>query len=719
MSAYSRVSDSVSKLSSGLRVQSARDDAASLAIGSRLNAEVAAMRVAGENAQQASSALQIAEGGYATIETILIRLKELSVQAASGQLSSAERSFLDTEFQRLRTEITRISRDTQFNGVTLLRGGSAIRATDIGLNITAAQGYVGISFDRDADVFNTTALPAYATGGSTPHGVVTGDFDNDGNQDMVVADFVIAGPNVGVLLGNGDGTFQTASTVALGVLNRSPNEMTAADFDGDGNLDLAIQTGGIANQVVRLLGNGDGTFSAASAVGDSLGALVDIASADFDGDDNVDLAVVDDSGNAEILLGNGDGTFTAQGGIAISGSGTNTALRAVDIDNDGNVDLVVSRSGDDNVTVLRGNGDGTFQAGVAYATQSSPSDVYVADLNGDGYADLVAANEGSDSVSVFLNNRDGTFASAVNYAVGAAPKSVAVGDFDGDGIKDIAVTDKNDDTISVLSGNGGGTFAAAVTHGTGSAPHGLATADFDGDGVDDLAASNESDGSVSILASGVQAGDGFELAYDTATNRFTLTNTTTGRAYSSAVVSSAPAAGTTRDVRFEGTGMIITLDSNWNPAVALNTNNAFSVISTVSTDLALKFKVGTDGRSEDDIAVALGLASLEGLASGLSAASLVTASGANDAIGVIDEAITAVVSRRADMGAAQNRLEYAVSNLLSLGENVEAGRSTLLDLDVASEISRLTSERILVNSAVALLAQSNITYSRRLLGLFR
>ncbi len=118
-------SESIAKLSSGTRVNSAKDDAASLAIGSRLRAEVAALKTASVNASQAGSLLQIADGALSTVSDILIRLKELAVQASSGQFSSVERGVLDSEFQALSEEITRISQDTEFNGTQLIAGGAS------------------------------------------------------------------------------------------------------------------------------------------------------------------------------------------------------------------------------------------------------------------------------------------------------------------------------------------------------------------------------------------------------------------------------------------------------------------------------------------------------------------------------------------------------------------------------------------------------------------
>ncbi|MBO6773408.1 MULTISPECIES: flagellin [unclassified Thalassospira] len=130
---------SLSKLSSGTRVVSARDDAASMAIGARLNATTEALKTASVNVGQANSMLQIADGGMATIDNILVRMKTLAVQASSGNLSDTERGFLNDEFVQLREEIDRIASSTNFNGIQLLGDGGDV-ALDFGDLAAGQQG---------------------------------------------------------------------------------------------------------------------------------------------------------------------------------------------------------------------------------------------------------------------------------------------------------------------------------------------------------------------------------------------------------------------------------------------------------------------------------------------------------------------------------------------------------------------------------------------------
>ncbi len=145
---------SLAKLSSGTRVVSARDDAASMAIGARLNAESQSLKTATVNVGQANSMLQIADGGMATIDNVLVRMKSLAVQASSGNLSDVERGFLNDEYGNLKDEINRISATTKFNGVQLLGsgGGAEVNPGLIGTAVTTANGIQGLTFSSNSPI---------------------------------------------------------------------------------------------------------------------------------------------------------------------------------------------------------------------------------------------------------------------------------------------------------------------------------------------------------------------------------------------------------------------------------------------------------------------------------------------------------------------------------------------------------------------------------------
>jgi flagellin len=137
---------SLAKLSSGSRVPTAKDDAASLAIGSRVEAEIAGLKQASVNASQATSLLQIADGAYGEINDILVRQSTLAIQSSSGQLSDSERAILDSEFQQLKAETNRIAEDTEFNGTQLINGSSTVSFDADAVDLAAVTG-AGLSFE--------------------------------------------------------------------------------------------------------------------------------------------------------------------------------------------------------------------------------------------------------------------------------------------------------------------------------------------------------------------------------------------------------------------------------------------------------------------------------------------------------------------------------------------------------------------------------------------
>lgn len=157
---------SLAKLSAGSRVISAKDDAASLAVGSRLNAEVVGLKQASVNAGQAISMLQIADGAMAKVNDILVRMKSLSVQAGSGQLSATERGMLNTEYQALVSEVDRIANDTDFAGTSLVDGSIAVTHTTASAFDTD-DGVQDIIFRGNFDTANDFSIDDNAAGSFT------------------------------------------------------------------------------------------------------------------------------------------------------------------------------------------------------------------------------------------------------------------------------------------------------------------------------------------------------------------------------------------------------------------------------------------------------------------------------------------------------------------------------------------------------------------------
>jgi hypothetical protein len=290
---------------------------------------------------------------------------------------------------------------------------------------------------------NTITTPA------PPYILLTADFNGDGRADLAVLTLDNSGTTtLTVFDGNGDGTFVAAgSPVAL---SGTASAIVTGDFDGDGIVDMAV-----ANQssgtISVLLGNGDGTFHAAPTT--TVTQPFSLAVGDFNGDGRMDLAVmsaISNSGSPSflvtdavtVLLGNGDGTFTA----AAQGSPfccNAYAIATGDFNGDGKMDIafpIYDYRGfiaeGSSLDVLMGNGDGTFTEGAGSPLNNGANliDISVGDFNGDGKADLVISGT---PVSIFLGKGDGSFTLAVTPSIGDASGGyLAVGDFNGDGATD-------------------------------------------------------------------------------------------------------------------------------------------------------------------------------------------------------------------------------------------------------------------------------------------
>jgi hypothetical protein len=260
--------------------------------------------------------------------------------------------------------------------------------------------------------------------GTRPTYIAAGDFNGDGKPDLAV----VVNGGVSILVGNGDGTFSPGQS---GILLTGP--LALADYNGDGKLDLAGIVSG--DNIGIALGNGDGTFQAVKRV--LAGAAPKyLATGDFNGDGKPDLAVIvrpnGQTAVVSILLGNGNGTFAPPVRYA-AGVGP-LALAVGDFNGDGRTDLAVANNSTANVgsvAILLNNGDGTFGKLVAYPAGVDPTSLVVADFNGDGIPDIAASGR---SVSVLLGKGSGAFNPGVGYSPGGP---VATGDFNGDGKPDI------------------------------------------------------------------------------------------------------------------------------------------------------------------------------------------------------------------------------------------------------------------------------------------
>jgi hypothetical protein len=313
---------------------------------------------------------------------------------------------------------------------------------------------------------------------SGPTTVFVADFNGDGHQDFLVFDRLSA--DVAVFLGNGDGSFR--SPVRYTGLGQIWSALLA-DTDGDGHPDLVVT--GPGNVLAIYRGNADGTFAATSSGGSSnAGPILRLmVAADFNGDGMLDLAAVGNNG-ITILVGKGNLTYAPPMAYG-AGPSTSQAVMA-DFNRDGHADFALVAPG--GIALLLGNADGSLQTFGTYDVGAPATAVAVADFNGDHLPDI-AVNIGTLNPLIMLGQGGGEF----GYTRGTPPASpngasqLLTGDFNGDGKVDLLFAAGNSVPDTVLYGNGDGTFTPASISGYSNTLYGLASvADINNDGTTDF-----------------------------------------------------------------------------------------------------------------------------------------------------------------------------------------------------------------------------------------
>lgn len=307
----------------------------------------------------------------------------------------------------------------------------------------------------------------------------------------------------GADIANGDHALQDAADAAVDAAVADPDAAGVCETGATGTFSWA------------------GSFATVHAAGgypDSWG----IVSADFNGDDILDLAVGDAGRDrVAIFLGNGiagrgDGTFALN--IDYLAGDAAAAIAVADFNGDHILDLAVANVQSNDISVLLGLGadgvgNGAFSLDGTYPiVGTEPRDIVAADFDADAIPDVAVAN-GGGTINIFPGQDTGVLEAPSSYPAGTRPVALAVDDFDADGVRDLAVVDNTGNRVGILlgfgvGGRGDGTLAAPVWYGVGVKPNSIAVADFDSDGIRDLAVTNFDGNSISILTGGGSNGRG-------------------------------------------------------------------------------------------------------------------------------------------------------------------------------------------------------------------
>ncbi len=340
------------------------------------------------------------------------------------------------------------------------------------------------------------SLPMFASGfgpvivypaGSGPSSVVVGFFNQDNYPDIAVTNQL--SNTVSILLGAPGGTFQPAVDYSVGLLPTAVAE--GNESDSGGPVVLAVANSG-SNDVSILVSNGDGTFQPAVNYGIGTGTSPQgIAWADFNADNNFDLAVADatggtnNKGNIAILFGNGDGTF--QPAVNFDSGGLEpVSLTVAPFFVSYIQDLAVVNQDSNNVSILMNDGNGNFTVSSTYPVGTAPT--YISSASGlfPSFASFVANSGSNDMTELDFNN--GIVVHSKNFAVGAAPSSLSIGSFNRSRyLPGLAVANESDNTVSVFLGKQQKpNFRKPVTYSTCMSPRSVVAVDLNQDNLSDL-----------------------------------------------------------------------------------------------------------------------------------------------------------------------------------------------------------------------------------------
>jgi len=422
-----------------------------------------------------------------------------SVQAASG--SATSNNFQLTNLDKSTTifaSLTSTAATIDVFGFGFTAPSGQLAFTDV---TTGSPVVAPVTLNTATATTALTPQTTTSTGTNTlPDWTTLADVNGDGILDLITS--LYETNSVSVQLGNGDGTFRAATNILV-ASGFGPAEVHLASLRGNGTLDLIVGSFNL-NQIAVLLGNGNGTFQSPTfyTIGSAKNYTLSTTSGDFNHDGNLDIAVANGNDNTvTILLGTGTGGLTVQS-PAIAVGHYPDAIRAGDFNGDGYTDLAVANYNDGTVTTLLNNKNGTFTATTFSAGSGVHSGPEALAIQGSGSSlQLAVANYHDDTVSVYNSNGNGTFGTPTITVVGKGPDDLNFANFNG--VEELVVSNYTDGTVDLLIPNGS-TYTLVGPFDVGSGPYSAAVGDVDLDSTPDLVVSNCFSNNTGVLLSGTQ-----------------------------------------------------------------------------------------------------------------------------------------------------------------------------------------------------------------------
>ena len=709
-----RLDKSIGKLSSGLRITSAADDAAGLAISEKMRSQISGLNRAKLNAQDGVSMLQTAEGGLGETESINQRMRELAIHGSNDTLTTNDRLEIQKEINQLRDAIDDIADSTEYNTKKLLDGsqtalisassksvsgtanGSGVQGGDFNVSMTVVQG--GISQMQTSQMFMNKDTGNLALGNTKLEDIAqfydeNGVFALDTAQTLTVtgnaetAQFVLDGK---MTLNELASALQNAIAGAsgLGIKNSSATVVSTAQSGVSGLGGYLQITSGKIGDV------GEFSIAGDQQVIDALGMTISRHSAN----NIVQVSTKDASGNTRRVT-----TSTDVASSLLDGIDLKFASQAAQVAGNGGIVDGLKFTADATVGFSFKVGTATVNINTTFAASSSYSMEGIAEaINANIAADATAKTSGIEAtvvdgqIRISYNPTDPSSPTEIKISAGTDVIGLIEGTYTGfvDGDKDMDYAVKGMTMLQVNTANVGALMTVQVTDGAGNSE-------------------------TITVGTTVSAGDADLIEIN---NWVTSVNETLSTSSVSARVDAVNGS-----VAFTST-QLGNKNISGNPAIQslLKIESTSTITAVMSTDL-LGYKDGTakgagdtnfrlhvvDNSPTFQIGANQGqnmkitISDMSASALGIDKLDMSTTRGAQKAIGKLDKALSIVSAERSKIGAFENRMNYTINNLENAATNLTDSESRVRDLDMAAEMTEFTSAQVLQQAATAMLAQAN------------
>ncbi len=682
------------RLSSGLRINSAKDDSAGLAIATRFDSQTRGMTVAMRNAGDGISMAQTAEGALGSMTDNLQRLRELALQSANATNSDSDRASLNAEAQQLIDEIQRVAEQTNFNGTKLLDGSFGKQVFQIGAN-------KGETFEFQIGKMTTDKLGA----GSTVGVAATGGSSAIANGDLIINGVAIAASSALDDTASTDNA--AASAIAkVAAINKvsdqtgvvaevATNVVAGSSMSGGtagsgtitiNDVNISVSVGGVDTAADRVA-----VVKAINAVSEQTGVVAIDTGTDENGvrleakdGRNIQLSFTASSGTLDGSTTGLAAAGTYEGGFTLRA--TNNQPIKVEAGTNGDSGIqnagLISGTYEDGVATVSTQ-DGKTVAGGSTAGASVELDSGDLVING---VQIGAANAADDVASDDTANSSSKKASAISIAAAINRASDATGV--------TATADANvvegTGTTAGTAGKTGSVYINGVETGTIAL-----TGDGDKDRAQAISAINAVSGQTGVVAE--DTGSAIRLVAEDGRNISILVDTNANAQGGTGITAASIGLTGIAEGDFSAaTPATFAADAEtYYASVTLQSAKAIQIEAGTNGTTALenlKFKAGTYGGAETG--------------QFLKDVDLSTVEGATKALAAIDNALESINSVRGDLGAVQTRLESTIENIQVTRDNLTASKSRIMDADFAAETAQLAKAQVLQQAGIAMLAQA-------------